>query len=258
MLICTETAAILKEPNGAELDDEAWYGQECHVLSEAGPYLRIRMGYGYEGYVLRQALADKKHTGRTATVLSTFLDVMEEPSFRSRRLLTLPRGSIADVGDADEGWQEIALLDGRRGFARAASLREEARPCLEEETLRNAIAATALSYLGAPYRWGGRTPMGIDCSGLCHAAYLLNSIVIYRNSSLRQEYPVRRIPDEQKKRADLLFFEGHVALYLGEGKYVHSTGRAGQEGVRISSLLPEDGDYRRDLAQGLLFAGSIF
>jgi len=216
------------------------------------------MGYGYEGYVERGAAKDCAHTARTATVLSAFFDVMEQPSYRAARLATLPRGSIVDIGEAAEGWREIKLLSGKTGFGRAAALREAARPVLEEEALRNAIAASALSYLGAPYRWGGRTPAGIDCSGLCHAAYLLNGIVIYRNSSLRAEYPVRRIPEERIQRADLLFFEGHVALYLGDGKYLHSTGSAGQEGVRINSLLESDAQYREDLAKGLLFAGSIF
>ena len=47
-------------------------------------------------------------------------------------------------------------------------------------------------------------------------------------------------------------------MYLGEGRYIHSTGRAGDDGVVINSLDPAAPDYREDLAQGILEIGSIF
>jgi cell wall-associated NlpC family hydrolase len=59
-------------------------------------------------------------------------------------------------------------------------------------------------------------------------------------------YPVKEIPAEQGKPADLLFWPGHVALYLGEGRYIHSTGRS--SGVVINSLDPQHPDFREDLA----------
>ena len=57
---------------------------------------------------------------------------------------------------------------------------------------------------------------------------------------------------------DLLFFPGHVAMYLGEGKYLHSTAHNGSDGVVINSLNPADPDYRADLDQGMTAVGSIF
>ena len=42
-----------------------------------------------------------------------------------------------------------------------------------EQEFRDSIIKTALSYLGTSYRWGGKTTLGIDCSGLCQMAYLL-------------------------------------------------------------------------------------
>lgn len=60
------------------------------------------------------------------------------------------------------------------------------------------------------------------------------------------------------KPADLLFFPGHVAMYLGEQKYIHSTGKAGSDGVVINSLDPAAPDYRPDLPEKLTGAGSWF
>ena len=58
-------------------------------------------------------------------------------------------------------------------------------------------------------------------------------------------------PKEPDGRPDL-------ALYLGEGKYIHSTARNGSDGVVINSLNPGDPDYREDLDKGMTAAGSIF
>ncbi len=60
------------------------------------------------------------------------------------------------------------------------------------------------------------------------------------------------------KPGDLLFFPGHVAMYIGNDKYVHSTGKNGSDGVVINSLNPFDEDYREDLLKNLKAVGSIF
>jgi cell wall-associated NlpC family hydrolase len=89
-------------------------------------------------------------------------------------------------------------------------------------------------------------------------AYQLNGITIYRDASIETGYPVKSIPPEKMKPADLLYFSGHVAIYLGDERYIHSTARNGSDGVVINSLNPKDILYREDLAQRLKEVGSIF
>ena len=64
--------------------------------------------------------------------------------------------------------------------------------------------------------------------------------------------------EREVKPGDLLFFPGHVAMYLGEGRYIHSTGRSGDDGVVFNSLNPADPDYREDLHQKITQVGSFF
>lgn len=94
----------------------------------------------------------------------------------------------------------------------------------EEEVLRKKLTDSAREFLGTQYRWGGKSSQGIDCSGLVFMSYLDHGILLYRDAQILTEYPVKEISREQLKKGDLLFFPGHVAMYLGAEKYIHATG----------------------------------
>ncbi len=84
-------------------------------------------------------------------------------------------------------------------------------------------ATLALRMVGTPYRWGGESPSGFDCSGLVRWAYGQvgvdvphNTVALYGVGSV--------VPRAELQTGDLLFFSGlgHMGLYLGGGKMVHS------------------------------------
>ena len=101
--------------------------------------------------------------------------------------------------------------------------------------------------------------MGIDCSGLAFMSYLLCGILIYRDARIMPGFPVREIPmGNPAEKGDLLFFPGHVAVSLGEGRFVHATAYPGCGCVTVNSLNEKDPDYRRDLREKLIAVGSIF
>ena len=127
-----------------------------------------------------------------------------------------------------------------------------------EEAFRNALAEQAKKYLGTEYRWGGKSGRGIDCSGLVSSAYMQCGVLIYRDAKLVEGWPMHKIPLEQAKRGDALYFPGHIALYLGAGRYIHSTGAARSGGVVLNSLDPADPLYREDLVKSLYAVGSLF
>lgn len=249
--------------------DEALHGMTVDVLEDtrAGWYL-VRTHYGYTGYAPAGGLlfGDDNLARWSAlpqkTVLMGVCDVLSAPAVEAWCVETLVRGCrAAPLGEPDgKGWLRVALCDGREGYMKSSYLGPcYDRPAFSDENgLRSAVLESALSYRGAHYRWGGKTPMGIDCSGLCAMAYLLNGVLIWRDAKLREGYPLHEIPTDAAKPADLLFFPGHVAMYLGDGRYLHSTARPGSDGVAVNSLRPEHADFRPDLAEKLTAAGSIF
>ena len=88
-------------------------------------------------------------------------------------------------------------------------------------------AGHAQKMVGKPYRYGGATPAGFDCSGLVLYSYKQAGVSVPRSTEhLRKQAHV--IKASELKRGDLLFFDqegkknSHVGIYLGDGTFVHA------------------------------------
>jgi len=264
--VCEMYGAPTRE---ATIVDEVLYGMVVDILEEAAPgWYRICTDYRYEGIVSAGDLVLGDETAAAWEALPKKVirnknhgAVLSIPKVQGWLLQPLTRGCIlATVGEPEGGYQKVQLVDGRTGYIQSSILGTyyAAPMALDEDRLRRELVDAALLYQGSPYRWGGKTPEGIDCSGLCAMAYLLCGIRIYRDADLVEGFPLREIPMENIKPGDLLFFPGHVAMYMGDGRYLHSTGRVGDDGFTFNSLNPEDPDFREDLSGKITQIGSYF
>ncbi len=252
----------VKADSASELADEALFGMVVEILERLeGDWARVRTHYRYEGYTRLAYLVEGDERANAWKVAdkrigtAPMLDIMRAPKVQAGHLAHLPKGGLLKpTGEETEpGWTQVEIPTGEIGYARASRLGDpiDTGDAGNETALRAAILRAAHAYLGTQYRWGGKTHMGIDCSGLVSMAYLLNGILIFRDAAIREGFPIRQIPFERIQPADLMFSPGHVVMYIGEDRYIHSTGRAGDDGVVINSLNPADDDYRADLADAL-------
>lgn len=268
--VVTDIAPLMTEPTlRCERADEALFGMRVEMLEEKGDFVRVRTHYRYEGWVEKHRLqpegaATAAFAGAEKRVMHKRLaDLQSEPRVQGYALATVPRGAVLGVTGrrAENGWSEVLLPDGRAAWTRSNYLRPHVTSAagVPEEELRKRLVNAAWKYLGTPYRWGGKSTLGIDCSGLCSMAYMLCGVLIYRDAKIEPGFPVHSIPFEQVKEGDLLFFPGHVAMYIAEGRFIHSTSHQGDEGVVLASLNPQHkGIYRPDLRETLKDCGSIF
>lgn len=269
-LINTTLGSLMKKPSwDSELSDENYYGMKVEITARPlKEWFEVKTHYGYTGYVpVSQLLFEEEKIRRWEAedkkiVLQPYADVLLRPMVQGHHVISIVKGGLLGIlKKADEnGWVKVLLCDGRTGYIKEKFLGTyyTSYSIEKEEELRLRIVNTALTFLGTQYRWGGKSPLGIDCSGLCFAAYLLNGVIIYRDAAIVDGYPIHEIHYGEMKPADLIFFPGHVAMYIGEGRYVHSTAKNGSDGVVINSLNPKAQDYREDLNKKIKAVGSIF
>lgn len=269
-VVCEPICPLMTQPRpDCERADEALFGMVVEVLEQTTPqFWRVRTHYRYEGYAPVDCLLSDlarvtawEALPKKVVLHKNTCDIQAQPKVQSWAMTTLPRGAVvAPLGQPEDNWQKVALPNGKEGYTRSSFLDtyyKEPGDWSEDE-LRRRLVDTALLYGGTHYRWGGKTPLGIDCSGLVAMAYLLNGIAIYRDANLVEGFPLHKIAREDCKPGDLLFFPGHVAMYMGDGRYLHSTGKAGSDGFDQNSLNPADPDYREDLDHSLNGVGSYF
>lgn len=132
----------------------------------------------------------------------------------------------------------------------AASLASLDLPSLAKasQSARNVLLA-ARGFMGTPYVWGGASPGGFDCSGFTRYVFALTGIALPRNS--REQLATGK-PVTPRLSAlvpgDLVFFANspsqpvsHVAIYAGEGRMIHASGRG--RAVRVDDLHTEGGRW---------------
>lgn len=273
--------AFLYEEDGT-IADEILSGWAVEVEGEEkNGRVPVMTHYGYHGLVnpncllpVRKEELKERASEEMLVVTKRMADVLSEPRVQGALLETLSRGSFVTALGTKEDYTFVRTASGCEGYMASCGLkkRKDSDGYLiaddderegwflrqKRDVSRDDITEAALSYMGVQYRWGGHSGDGIDCSGLVSMAYLLNGVLIYRDAGILPEYPVHKIPWDAKQPGDLMFMKGHVAMYLGDNRYLHSTGYARDHGVVFGSLNPEDPQYRKDLEGKWLQAGSIF
>ncbi len=148
-------------------------------------------------------------------VLQTF--VYPEPDLKSPSQDCLTLGSYTRLGEKVGAFYQ--LLNGGYVFAKHVVASELA--------LTSDYIFTAGRLLKVPYLWGGRTPLGIDCSGLVQLALEMAGIDCPRDSDQQQKALGQELPNHWRDvrwlRGDIVFFPGHVGFMTSHDHIIHAS-----------------------------------
>lgn len=219
-------APIRKDPaHRAEQTSQLLFGEKAEVLEiSTNDWARIRGRWdGYEGWCRLsqlQFITPKDFMKPVRQVASRHHDALhfEESS------LWLPMGS--ELTGIKSGKVGCNNMQGR--FKGHKINLHHLSPAAE------AVKATALKYLHAPYQWGGRTLAGIDCSGLVQMAYKMSGMPMVRDAS--QQALVGKTIDflMEGRCGDLAFFDNaegrivHVGILIDNQTIIHATETTGR------------------------------
>ncbi|MBB4194032.1 cell wall-associated NlpC family hydrolase [Rhizobium aethiopicum] len=246
--VALPVAALRPEPELARgIDTELLLGEDVTVFDRADGWCWVKAASdGYVGYLKAEALAQ---TGpaptHIVTVQRTFL--YPEPELRKPHRAILSMGSRVHVaGEAEvRGNHYVVLTDGTAIFAR------HVQPI---GALDGAdYVAIAARFLETPYLWGGRSGLGIDCSGLIQLAMLMTGRSAPRDADMQAAGLGEPIDRSEIRRGDLVFWKGHVAIFEDPQTILHANGhsmtvaRENFESAveRIGSLYQRPTGYRR-------------
>lgn len=236
--------------HASEQVSQLLFGEHYKVLemSEDKEWVKIELNFDqYQGWIAinQHTPITEEHFEKiswsdykiTTDVYSTILV--------GKRPVNIPMGSIIPISG-----NELFDMTEKLAFTGNSKVQSQKR---EPEFLIN----VAKKYINAPYLWGGKSPFGIDCSGLAQMVYKIAGYSLPRDTSQQIQTGIE-VSFEDAQPGDLVFFENihkkmdHVGIYLGDGKVIHASGI-----VRIDKLKTE-GLFNADLQKLTHFNPRVF
>ena len=210
----------------AEMVNQILFGEHFKVLEIRKKWSKIRLAHdNYEGWVCNKQWIEipeedyKQLDKDVSTITTDILDIITKDHHQP-----IVIGSILPTYKSGHALinNKMYKFDGLTtpGF-----------------TQKEKLVENALMYLNAPYLWGGRSPLGIDCSGFSQMVYRLQGISLPRDAYQQAEVGTTLSFVEESEPGDLAFFDNkegkitHVGIILADNHIIHASGK-----VRIDRI----------------------
>jgi cell wall-associated NlpC family hydrolase len=239
------------QPGDRDNATDVMRGETCWILDrKADGMTLVHTSDGYLGWTESKTFGWLFDAEKFQVILERKHDAAAAMAERSSAIM--PRTSTSAIGGEPFGFRSPGqlIVDGptTRPSTPLGVTPAEDR-AMHARELREWVCNDASRLLGTPYLWGGKSAEGIDCSGLVQTSFARNNILLprdaYQQANVGQLVATRWFKDALLP-ADLLFFisgkhgnVSHVAIYLGDGRYIEAAGKD----VHIRSMTPGDPDY---------------
>ena len=212
VMVCAAPASAIRAAAApdAEQWDQLLFGEVFRVLEEKDGFAWGQAPRdGYVGYVATGDLVEQGHPPTHAvSAIRTY--AFSKPDIKSR-----PEGLYS--------LNSLIAIEEREGrFAKGAGtgwfIEDHLTPIGRGE---KDPVAVAMRFLGAPYQWGGRESLGLDCSGLVQQALYACARACPRDTDMQRGF-FPEVAEADRRRGDLVFWKGHVAILLDPDTILHA------------------------------------
>ena len=254
-VVTISVACLRCDPrNGAELASQALMGTPLKVLDKVSDFYRVQTPDNYIGYMTPgsfELMTDKEFSAWKASkryIVTAYQSTLfaNPDGDESNVVSDLVLGDILEYKSVKGDFVELSMADGRSGYARVKDVAEFSQWAKQDFNFE-LIRKTAFRMMGTPYLWGGTSVKAIDCSGFVKTSYFANGIILQRDASQQALTGLKyecKDWTEKAQPGDLIFIGNkngrvtHVAMYLNDGKFIHSSGR-----VKLNSMNPKDDNF---------------
>ena len=221
--------AIRKEANNcSEMTSQLLFGDTFQVLEEIDEWVFIYNDFDhYEGWVMRLQIRPLPE--------ETYQKLSRNWNHHSREMISLITDSSGQIQILTLG---SCLPDySNNRFSLGEELFDFEGEVGSGKSNRRALVRTAYKYVNSPFLWGGKTPLGVDCSGFTQMVYKINGYKLYRDADQQASQGEVLSFIEESEPGDLAFFDNeegeiiHVGILLANNHIIHVHGR-----VRIDRI----------------------
>ena len=216
----------LEPTDTSEMVSQVLYGEHFKILEERANWSKIRTAFdSLEAWInnkqyVKVSEEDYIQFDSDDAVLSA--DLIEFINGENQNLIPIPLGSVLNFTKYLNHSHSGHKTTGKMGKSR--------------------LIESAFLYLNAPFLWGGKTPFGIDSSGLSQMVYKLNGYKLPRNAAEQAKQGESLSFIEESEPGDLAFFDDkdgiitHVGLMMNDNYIIHADGKVRLDRIDHSGI----------------------
>jgi cell wall-associated NlpC family hydrolase len=257
---------------------QALMGQQIKIIDRDGDsqWYKVKTAQGYISWIPEPSfvLLTKPESDSLKSLQKAMITVPTTFAYNTKNhnrvVSDLVYGNVIILEKVGETWSNVILPRNRKAVVKTSEITDLTEWQKNVKFNKDFLVEYAFTFLGQPYLWGGNSYKGIDCSGFSGAIYYAMGLFLPRDASqqIKQgdivEYSVidkdvngtnhKMMIADNLEIGDLLFFGNikskkvtHVAIWIGDNQYIHSSGY-----VHVSSVDPTANNYKEYLVESLL------